>query len=67
MARSKKTLKEGDNVVFNTGNYAGLTGVIMKIDWNSKHENAIYGFYHTVLLSNGNIGHIEKSEHWQFA
>ena len=67
MARSKKTLKVGDNVVFNTGNYAGLTGVITEIDWDSNHKNAIYGFYHTVQLSNGHIGHIEKSEHWQFA
>jgi hypothetical protein len=66
-SRSKKTLKVGNNVVFNTGNYAGLTGVITGTDWNSKHKNAIYGFYHTVQLSNGHIGHIEKSEHWQFA
>lgn len=66
MSRSKKTLKVGDNVVFNTGNYSGLTGVITVIDWNSKQKNAIYGFYHTVQLSNGNIGHIEKFEHWQF-
>ena len=67
MKKSKKTLKVGDNVVFNTGNYAGLTGVITEIDWASKHKNAIYGFYHTVQLSNGHIGHIEKSEHWEFA
>lgn len=66
MARSKKTLKVGDSVVFNTGNYAGLTGVITEIDWHSKHKNAICGFYHTVQLSNGHLGHIEKPEHWQF-
>ena len=66
-SRSKKELKVGDNVVFNSGNYAGLTGVIIEIDWDSKHKNAIYGIYHTVQLSNGHIGHIEKSEHWQFA
>lgn len=66
MSRSKKTLKVGDNVVFSTGNYSGLTGVITEIDLNSKLPNAIYGFYHTVKLSNGHIGHIEKSEHWQF-
>jgi transcription antitermination factor NusG len=64
--RSKKTLSVGDNVVFNTGNYAGLTGVITEIDWNSKNPNAIFGCYHTVQLSNGNIGYINKSEHWQF-
>ena len=67
MSRSKKTLKVGDKVIFNTGNYAGLTGEIIEIHWHSKHPNAIYGFYHTVELSNGNIGHIEKSEHWDFA
>lgn len=66
MSRSKKTLKVGDNVVFNTGNYAGLTGVITEIDLNSKQKSAIYGFYHRVQLSNGHIGHIEKSEHWEF-
>lgn len=64
--KAKKTLKVGDKVVFNTGNYAGLFGVITEVDWNSKNKNAIYGFYHTVRLSNGRIGHIEKSEHWQF-
>lgn len=66
-SRSKQTLRLGDKVIFNTGNYAGLTGVITNLDWNSKHENAIFGFYHTVQLSNGNIGHIEKSAHWRFA
>jgi hypothetical protein len=67
MERSKKTLKTGDNIVFNTCNYAGLTGVITEIDWNSKQKNAIYGFYHAIKLSNGHIGYIEKFEHWQFA
>jgi transcription antitermination factor NusG len=64
--KSKKTLKEGDQVVFSSGNYAGLTGVVTNIDWKSKHPNAIFGFYHTVLLSNGKEGHIEKSDHWDF-
>ncbi len=67
MLGNKKSLKVGDKVIFNTGNYSGLTGVIQKIDWSSKNPNAIYGFYHTVLLSNGNIGHIEKSEHWKLS
>ncbi len=66
MKRLKKTLKEGDKVLFISGNYAGLTGVVINIDWNSTNKNAIYGFYHTVELSNGSIGHIEKSEHWEF-
>jgi len=66
MKRSKKTLKVGDSIIFNTGNYAGLTGLITDINWNSKHKNAIYGFYHTVKLSNGCIGYIEKYEHLDF-
>jgi hypothetical protein len=66
MIKSKNKIKNGDNVIFNTGNYAGLSGVVTNTDWKSKHRNAIYGIYHTVLLSNGTIGYIEKSEHWQF-
>lgn len=63
MTRTKKTsLKVGDKVAFASGNYSSLTGIITEIDWNSK--DAIYGFCHIVQLSNG---HIEKSEHWQFA
>lgn len=65
--RSKNTLKVGDSVIFKSGNYDGLTGVIIETDWKSKHPNAMYGFYHTVKLSNGKIGHIEKGEHWDFA
>lgn len=66
MAKSKKSLKVNDNVVFNTGNYAGLTGVILSINWKAKNKEAIYGVWHAVQLSNGQIGYIEKSEHWEF-
>ena len=66
MSKLKKELKVGDNVIFNSGNYIGLTGIITNVDWKSKHKNAIFGFYHTVQLSNGHIGHIEKSEHWSY-
>jgi len=59
-----KKLKVGDKVNFISGNFAGLTGVITKTDYNSKNQNAIYGFYHEVLLSNGKTGFIEKSEHF---
>ena len=61
MKKHKMKIAVGDKVSFHSGNYKGLTGEITEIDWNSKHPNAIYGVYHTVLLSNGEIGHIEKS------
>lgn len=57
-------LKVNDKVKFNSGNYAGLTGTVIRTDWNSNNPMAIYGVYHTVELSNGKIGHIEKSEHY---
>ena len=58
----KNKLKIGDKVIFNTGNYAGLSGVITEVDYNS----GIYGVKYTVKLSNGEVGYIEKSEHWHF-
>jgi len=63
--KPKRKLAVGDSVKFISGNFYGLTGQVKKVDWNSEHPNAIYGFYHEVLLSNGNIGFIEKSEHWE--
>lgn len=63
----KNIIKVRTKIIFISGNYNGLTGVITEIDWESNHPNAIYGFYHTVQLSNGKIGHIEKSEHWELA
>lgn len=65
--KSKSKIKVGDKVVFHSGNFAGLTGVITHIDWKSKHESAIYGVRHQVKLSDGRIGYIEKSEHWKYA
>lgn len=64
--KAKKNIKKGDRLLFHTGNYAGLTGVVSKIDWNSNDKRAIYGFLHEVDLSNGKKGFIEKSEHWSF-
>jgi len=60
----KKNLKVGDRVHFKSGNYEGLDGTIIATDYQSKNNNAMYGYYHTVRLSNGKIGHIEKSEHF---
>lgn len=63
----KADLQIGSKVHFHSGNFAGLSGVITEIDWESKHPNAIFGFYHKVELSDGRIGFIEKSEHWEIA
>jgi hypothetical protein len=66
LTRPKSSIKKGDKVRFDTGNYSGLTGVVSKIDWNSKDKRAIYETLHEVDLSNGTKGFIEKSEHWVF-
>lgn len=63
----RKQLEKGDTVEFVTGNFSGLTGVVIKTDFHSNHKNAIYGYYHEVLLSDGRTGFIEKSEHWIYA
>jgi len=62
---NKTDLKIGTKVHFCSGNFEGLDGTIEALDWNSKHANAIYGFYHKVKLSNGNYGFIEKSDHFK--
>ena len=49
-------LKIGDKVKFVSGNFQGL---------NSNDKRAMYGYLHTVKLSNGAIGYIEKSEHYR--
>lgn len=64
MKTNKSKLEVGDKVEFHSGNFEGLTGEIIHTDWNSKQ--AIYGIKHTVKLSNGAIGDIEKAEHWHF-
>lgn len=61
----KEDLKQGTKVHFHSGNFKGLDGHIESLDWNSKHPNAIYGYYHKVKLSNGNYGFIEKFEHFK--
>ena len=66
MRRKKNTLAVDDLVIFKSGNFEGLTGKIIAVDYQSKNPDAIYGYCHTVQLSNGKIGYIEKSEHWDF-
>lgn len=59
----KNKLKNGDNLKFVSGNYQGLFGTIIKLDFESKDKKAIYGYLHSVQLSNGDIVFIEKIEH----
>lgn len=66
ISKKKKQIAVGDKVIFNSGNFEGLTGEVLVVDWYSTHPDAIYGFRHKVKLSNGKIGYIEKSEHWNF-
>jgi transcription antitermination factor NusG len=66
IVKSKNCIQEGDKILFTSGNYQGMTAVVSKVDFTSKNKNAIYGYYHDVILSNGKVGHIEKSEHWEF-
>lgn len=60
----KGDLKIGTKVIFHTGNFAGLTGVISMLNWHSDDTRALYGYLHIVELSDGRIGFIEKSEHF---
>lgn len=64
MKKRKLDIAEGDKVYFHSGNFEGLSGVVTKID--IQDSSAPYGFVHEVKLSNGQIGFIEKSEHWVF-
>lgn len=64
--RTKSKLKVDDEVMFVGGNFDGLTAKVIATDYESKHQNAIFGYHHTVMLSNGNVGYIEKSEHWEY-
>ena len=58
-------IEKGDKVKFVSGNYVGITGEVLETNFNSKDKRAKYGYLHTVKLSNGKIGYIEKSEHWR--
>ena len=64
MKTRKDRIEIGDNVEFTSGSYQGLTGEITDIDYNAKYTP--YGLKCKVLLSNGSIDYIEKSEHWRF-
>jgi ribosomal protein L24 len=58
-------LKTGDIVLFLSGNFEGLIGEVTSVNYNSTKKEAIYGYLHTVSLSNGETGYIEKSEHYK--
>jgi tRNA G37 N-methylase TrmD len=65
--KKKSEIKENDKLIFTSGNFEGLTGRIKETNFNSTNPNAIYGYYHEVILSNGKTGYIEKGEHWEFS
>lgn len=65
--KKKKDIQVGDKVYFHSGNFNGLHGIIKQVDLQSTHPRAIYGIWITVELSDGRIGYINKSEHWEFA
>lgn len=60
--KSKSKLSVGDEVKFHSGNFEGLTGKVIKVEYGKQFEP--YGLRFTVELSNGKIGYIEKAEHW---
>jgi transcription antitermination factor NusG len=62
-SKSPKYLSVGGKVRFDSGNFEGLTGIIIEINWQSKDPKAMFGYLHKVALSNGNTGWIEKFEH----
>jgi hypothetical protein len=64
MKTDKSKVEIRDTVEFYSGNYSGLTGEIIKIEYGNKFPP--YGLRFTVKLSDGNIGYIEKAEHWKF-
>lgn len=65
--KKKQDISVGDKIVFISGNYDGLTGIVTRIDFYSTDKRAMFGYLHEVRLSDGNVGYIEKSEHWKYA
>lgn len=60
----KDKLRVGHEILFTSGNYKGLTGIVIKEEYNI--PDTPYGLRFTVLLSNGKTGYIMKAEHWKF-
>lgn len=65
-SKGKLKISVGDKIVFISGNYNGLTGIVTKVDFYSVDPRAIYRYLHEVDLSDGRKGFIEKGEHWVF-
>lgn len=66
MSKRKSDIAVGDKILFRSGNFEGLYGKVLEVNFNSKDPKAIYGIWHKVQLSNGKIGFIEKNEHWVY-
>jgi hypothetical protein len=58
----KDILPVGTKVLFHSGNFIGLDGIVQNVSENV--PNTPFGFLIRVLLSNGKIGYLEKSEHF---
>jgi len=56
---------EGQNVFFNSGNFVGHYGTVLKVENKSDNPVAIFGFLIHVKLDNGKTVLVEKSEHIQ--
>jgi len=64
MTKRKSEIAVGDKVFFRSGNFEGLYGQVLEVDF--ENQKAPFGFHHKVQLSNGKIGFIEKNEHWVY-
>ena len=62
-----RSIKDEITIEFNASSDKDHINFVTETKYcNILNANAIYGYYHSVELSNGEIGHIEKSEHWRF-
>lgn len=59
-----KSISKGDYVKFHSGNFEGCVGEVIDTDFNSTSPSAIFGYLHTVRLTDGREVYIEKSEHY---
>ena len=61
---ASKSISKGVYVKFHSGNFKGCVGQIIETDFNSTSPSAIFGYLHTVRLTDGREVYIEKSEHY---
>jgi len=64
--KQKSSVSVGDELLFVKGQYVSLTGKVLSVDWRSKDPRSFYGMLVAVSLSNGEIGYLENSDHWEY-